>query len=128
MASHGFSLRAAAVRADVDAPEEQRGGVFATVRGAVTFLLDDEATAWFNPQPGTDGIDHRPHPSVEDFVCGCGTIYCMSVEGKGSTAGLVTAMTIAVSDAAERYAAQCPGGRLPIPLVMPLDETAKVCI
>ncbi len=52
----------------------------------------------------------------------------MSVEGKGSTAGLVTAMTIAVSDAAERYAAQCTGGRLPIPLVMPLDETANVCV
>lgn len=125
---HGYPFHAAAVRADVAAPEEQRGGVFATVRGTINFLINGEAQPWFTPRPGPDGIDHRPHFSVDDFVRGSGTVYCMSVEGKGSTAGLVTAMTIAISDAAERWAARNAGGRLPIPLVMPLDETANVCV
>ena len=56
-----------------------------------------------------------------------GTLYSLSKEGAGTAGPLVTALTVAVVEAAEDYATTCPGGRLPIPLVGVLDEAANVC-
>jgi type IV secretory pathway TraG/TraD family ATPase VirD4 len=39
----------------------------------------------------------------------------------------VTALTVAVTEAAEQLAKQSPGGRLPVPMVAVLDEAANVC-
>jgi len=39
----------------------------------------------------------------------------------------VTALTVAICEAAEERAKVSPGGRLPIPLVVVLDEAANVC-
>lgn len=56
-----------------------------------------------------------------------GTLYSLSKEGRGSAGPLVTALTVAVTEAAEQLAKTSPGGRLPVPLVAVLDEAANVC-
>ena len=56
-----------------------------------------------------------------------GTLYSLSKEGRGSAGPLVTALTVAICEAAEERAKRSPGGRLPVPLVAVLDEAANVC-
>ena len=55
------------------------------------------------------------------------TLYLHSKEGQGSSAGLVTALAMALCDAAEQRAKRSPGGRLAVPLVGVLDEAANIC-
>lgn len=54
-------------------------------------------------------------------------LYCVSKERRGITAGLVTALTVAVAAAAEKLGERSPRGRLPVPMVLVLDEAANVC-
>jgi type IV secretory pathway TraG/TraD family ATPase VirD4 len=61
------------------------------------------------------------------FVRGAGTLYSLSKEGRGSAGPLVTALTVAVTEAAEDLAKRSPGGRLRVPMVCVLDEAANVC-
>ena len=58
---------------------------------------------------------------------GTDTLYLHSKEGQGSSAGLVTALAMALCDAAEQLAKRSPGGRLAVPLVGVLDEAANIC-
>jgi type IV secretory pathway TraG/TraD family ATPase VirD4 len=64
----------------------------------------------------------------DDFVrSGAGTIYSLSKEGRGNAGPLVTALTVAITEAAEDLAKTSPGGRLRTPMVAVLDEAANVC-
>ena len=56
-----------------------------------------------------------------------GTLYSLSKEGQGTAGPLVTALTVAVVEAAEELAARSAGGRLSTPLLGVLDEAANVC-
>ena len=55
------------------------------------------------------------------------TLYSLSKEGRGTAGPLVTALTVAIVEAAEELAAASPGGRLGTPLLGVLDEAANVC-
>lgn len=61
------------------------------------------------------------------FVRDGGTLYSLSKEGDGTAGPLVTALTVAVIEAAEELATTQPGGRLIVPMVGVLDEAANVC-
>jgi hypothetical protein len=77
----------------------------------VTYSLGN---SWGKPQlraPGNSGAQFVP----EDFVRGKGTLYSLSREGVGTAGPLVTALTVAVVEAAEKYATSQPGGRLATP-------------
>jgi TraM recognition site of TraD and TraG len=65
--------------------------------------------------------------TVAAFVQSGDTLYLHSKEGQGSSAGLVTALAMALCDAAEQLAKCSPGGRLAVPLVGVLDEAANIC-
>jgi type IV secretory pathway TraG/TraD family ATPase VirD4 len=122
----GYPLSAAAVSGVINAPEKQRGGIYGTAQQIVSFLINHEATAWVTPPPASKSgtvREFRPY----DFVRGKGTLYSLSKEGRGSAGPLVTALTVAVTEAAEDYAKVSPGGRLPVPMVAVLDEAANVC-
>jgi len=54
------------------------------------------------------------------------TLFLVSKEGRGSLAPLTTALAAAVCEAAETLSTRS-GGRLPVPLVLLLDEVANVC-
>ena len=122
---HGLRLMAASVMGEIDAPVEQRGGVYGTAERILAFLRDPAIAAWCCP---TRERDRRPQLDLDRFVRdGVDTLYLLSKEGRGSQSGLVTALAMALCDAAETYARSCPDGRLPTPLVGVLDEAANIC-
>jgi TraM recognition site of TraD and TraG len=121
---HGLELAAASVLDNIHSPFEQRGGVYGTARQILSFLRDPDVARWVTPHPGHDP---RPQLDLHAFVHSFDTLYLHSKEGQGSSAGLITALAMALCDAAEQHAKRCPAGRLPTPLVGVLDEAANIC-
>ena len=122
---HDFTLTADQVAGVIDAPEKQRGGVYGTAMQMASCLTNRQVARWVTPQGGTDS---RPQFHPEDFVrADGGTLYSLSKEGRGTAGPLVTALTVAVVEAAEELAAHSPGGRLATPLLGVLDEAANIC-
>jgi len=121
--AHGFPLTADQVAGVVMAPEKQRGGIFGTAQQMAACLTNRQIAAWITPQDA----DVRPQLDPAAFVRQGGTLYSLSREGRGTAGPLVTALTVAVVEAAEELATRSPGGRLPVPLLGVLDEAANVC-
>lgn len=119
----GYPLIAQTVAGVVDAPDRQRGGVYGTARQMASALTGRAITTWITP-PTHGGVPEF-HPDA--FIAGTGTLYSLSREGQGTAGPLVTALTVAVTEAAEKKARRSPGGRLATPLVVVLDEAANVC-
>lgn len=120
----GYSLQADGVAGVVNAPDKQRAGVFGTARQMLACLTNRSIAPWITP---LGPHDPRPHFDPYAFARGGHTLYSLSKEGVGTAGPLVTALTVAVVEAAEDIAAASPGGRLPIPLLGVLDEVANVC-
>ncbi len=121
---HGFTLTADQVAGVIDAPEKQRGGVYGTAQQMASCLTNRQVAAWVTPRGAADA---RPHFDPVSFVRDGGTLYSLSKEGRGTAGPLVTALTVAVVEAAEDLAARSAGGRLATPMVCVLDEAANVC-
>ena len=120
---HDYEMLSDTVIARLREPEKQRAGVFGTALEMVSSLTDRNVGKWITPGPGP----RRPEFDPEMFVRGLGTLYSLSREGEGTAGPLVTALTVAVAEAAEQYASSQPGGRLKRPLLGVLDEAANVC-
>ncbi len=121
----GHTAVADAVRAVVTAPDRQRAGVYGTALQMVACLTNPTTTRWVTPPTDPDTRARRFTPAA--FVTSRDTLYSLSREGRGSAGALVTALTVAVTQAAETHATTCPGGRLRVPLTGVLDEAANVC-
>lgn len=111
---------------------DQRDGYRAEAMSFVEVLMFDESTKWVMPSEGREAFD------IEAFVrSGCvdtpglprrpQTLFMLSKEGSGACPQYVTALTVAITQTAERLATQCSGGRLDVPLYAVLDEAANVC-
>lgn len=122
--STGFSAMADMVAAHVNSPDRQRAGTYSTASGMAQCLRTGAIAAWITPQ---GAADPRPRFNPHDFVRSTDTLYLLSKEGAGTATPIVTALTAATIDAAEKYATSQPGGRLHVPLVGILDEAANVC-
>lgn len=120
----GYDLTADQVRGVITAPEKQRGGIYGTAQQMASCLTNRQVAAWVNPQGNPD---LRPQFDPAAFVRDGGTLYSLSKEGRGTAGPLVTALTVAVVEAAEELAAGSAGGRLSVPLLGVLDEAANVC-
>jgi len=120
----GYDLTADQVRGVITAPEKQRGGIYGTAQQMASCLTNRQVAAWVNPQGEPD---LRPQFDAAAFVRDGGTLYSLSKEGRGTAGPLVTALTVAVVEAAEELAAGSAGGRLSVPLLGVLDEAANVC-
>ena len=79
---------------------------------------------WVTPHGQRDA---RLQLDLHAFVHSFDTLYLHSKEGQGSSAGLITALAMALCDAAEQHAKRCTAGRLPTPLVGVLDEAVNIC-
>jgi type IV secretory pathway TraG/TraD family ATPase VirD4 len=123
-ATPGLQLSADALAGVINAPDKQRAGVYGTAQQSAQFLINRKVTRWVIPNGPND---NRPQFNPHQFVREGGTLYSLSKEGAGTAGPLVTALTVAVVEAAEDYAKTCPMGRLPNPLVGVLDEAANVC-
>jgi hypothetical protein len=105
-------------------PDRQRGGVYGTAARMASCLTNTRVATWITRPAGRD---RRPAFDPQAFVRGDQVLYSLSREGEGSAGALVTALTVAVCEAAETLAAASPGGRLATPLTAVLDEAANVC-
>jgi hypothetical protein len=141
---HDYPLLADGLQAVVNSPEKQRAGIYGTAQQITSFMTNREAMRWVCPEPGDTATSSTsassPNPWVtsaapagrpefvpDAFVRSSDTLYSLSKEGRGSAGPLVTALTVAVCEAAEKLAIVSSGGRLPVPLVAVLDEAANVC-
>ena len=122
--AHDFPLTADQVAGVIDAPDRQRGGVYGTAQQFASCLTNRQLAAWVTPR---GAADDRPQFDPTSFVRDGGTLYSLSKEGHGTAGPLVTALTVAVVEAAEELASRSAGGRLTTPLLGVLDEAANVC-
>jgi type IV secretory pathway TraG/TraD family ATPase VirD4 len=120
----GHDLPAEALESAIRLTPKQRDGVFGTALEMASFLRNAQVLPWVTPA----GIpDSRPQFDPAAFVRSRQTLYLISREGRGSARALTAALTVAVVEAAEDFAATQARGRLAIPLTCVLDEAANVC-
>ncbi len=103
--------------------EKQRDGVIGTASKMVTWLTNETLLPWITP---TGPDDARPQFDPEAFVRTTQSLFLVSKEGHGTTRAATVALTVATVTAAERLGARSPRGRLPIPMMVVLDEAANV--
>jgi type IV secretory pathway TraG/TraD family ATPase VirD4 len=123
----GYPLVADDVESASRTSPRQRDGVYATARKMAACVRSSRVDRWVTPTGGDAAADPRPRLDPDAFVRGTDTLYSLSMEGEGTAAPLVTALTVAIVEAAERLARTQPGGRLATPLLCVLDEAANVC-
>ena len=110
----------------LNSADKQRSGVYGTAIKNAACLKDPKVTRWVTP-PTSGELGKRRQFVPADYVRSMDTLYLVSREGRGSAGALVTALTVAISEAAENLAMQSPGGRLARPLLEVLDEAANIC-
>ncbi|MFF4644370.1 type IV secretory system conjugative DNA transfer family protein [Streptomyces sp. NPDC001389] len=120
----GHLMPADALNGVITAPDKQRSGIYGVAQQMASCLINPEVNKWVSPLGPTDG---RPEFDPHEFVRTRSTLYSLSREGSDSAGPLVTALTVAVVEAAEEYATTQRGGRLSLPMVGVLDEAANVC-
>ncbi|MFD3431273.1 type IV secretory system conjugative DNA transfer family protein [Nocardia fluminea] len=120
----GFGLLAGALSDQYYSPSKQRSGVFSTAKKMAACLKYERIRPWVTPP--AKGERPRRSFKVADFVTSRDTLYPLSKEGKGSAGPLVTAMCAAVAAAGDAEGTRHPGGRLPVPLLIVLDEAANI--
>ncbi|MFE7800239.1 type IV secretory system conjugative DNA transfer family protein [Nocardia sp. NPDC057440] len=103
-----------------NADPRTKSGIFGTAKKMIRCLQLSNVHSWILPGDNREQFDELA------FIEGNGTLYSLSLEGRGSAAPLVSALTEAVIDVAMRKASLSPGGRLPIPMLAVLDEAANV--
>lgn len=119
---HGFDEMASQLKADRDLTAKQLDGLVGTARGILSFLREPRFREWITPQPGRSEFD----PAT--FVTTSDTLLLLSKNEAGSSGrAIITALTMAVTDAGIRRAQREPGGRLSRPLLLMLDEAANIC-
>ncbi|MFE6824943.1 type IV secretory system conjugative DNA transfer family protein [Streptomyces sp. NPDC057690] len=119
----GHAMSADGLAGVLNAPDKQRSGIYGVAQQMASCLVNPEVNRWVTPPADEYAGEFDPHA----FVRTGGTLYSLSREGRDSAGPLVTALTVAVVEAAEEYATTQRGGRLPLPLVGVLDEAANVC-
>ena len=117
----GEPIYAQSLRDLIDTTHVTKSGIYASATQMVSFVLNAPAMEWTRPGAGRREFD----PAL--FVSTTQTLYCLSQEGPSSPTPLVTALTVAVIEAAQEHAKNQPAGRLALPMLVELDEAANVC-
>ncbi|MFE3060380.1 type IV secretory system conjugative DNA transfer family protein [Nocardia sp. NPDC059239] len=120
----GFPLVSSALSDQYSSPVEQRGGVFSTAKKMAMCLQFEDIRPWVTPP--VEGEKPRRAFDVEAFVRSRDTLYPLSMEDEGSAGPLVTALCAAIADAGATEGGKHPRGRLPVPLLLVLDEAANI--
>ncbi|MEU5959208.1 TraM recognition domain-containing protein [Streptomyces sp. NPDC047525] len=121
-----YEMAAESLSGALNLTERQRSGVYGGAQTILAFLEEPKITRWAVAPVAADLGKRQPF-SPQDFVRSTDTLYLVSREGEGSAAALVTALTVAICEAAEQYAMRSPNGRLPRTLLAVLDEAANIC-
>ncbi|MTE14980.1 type IV secretory system conjugative DNA transfer family protein [Nocardia aurantiaca] len=118
--SYGMHYMAGGLAGQYNLDVRTRDGIFGGAKAMIRVLKFPHVTPWIIPGGNRVAFDEL------DFIERNGTLYSLSLEGRGSAAPLVSALTEAVIDVATSKASRSPGGRLPVPLLAALDEAANV--
>jgi type IV secretory pathway TraG/TraD family ATPase VirD4 len=111
---------ATAVEGVLGQPDKMRGSTYGTAQRMARALVNPSLLAWVTPTPELPVCDPSAFPASSE------TLYALSREGEGSGGPFVAALTAHVCEAAERLAAGTPLGRLPVPMIVELDEAANI--
>ncbi|MFG2447574.1 type IV secretory system conjugative DNA transfer family protein [Nocardia fluminea] len=103
--------------------EKTRSGVFTTAKKMAAVLRYARIERWVTP--AGPGEAPREAFNVDKFVTSKETLYLLSGEKKGSAGPLITALAAAVAEAGAEEGNR-HGGRLPVPLLIVLDEAANI--
>ncbi|WP_459963957.1 type IV secretory system conjugative DNA transfer family protein [Nocardia sp. IFM 10818] len=114
-----FGTAATALSKFIGYSPRQKDGLFGTAKKMTNILSRPSVSRWVS------ATTQRPEFDPRAFVETPSTLYVLSMEGVDSAGALATALVWAVCDVAERYGEAC-GGRMPVPMVVPLDELANV--
>ncbi|MFE6767265.1 type IV secretory system conjugative DNA transfer family protein [Streptomyces sp. NPDC057689] len=98
--------------------DKTRQSVYATAQRMAGALAYDELLEWTS-KPGVRRFDAEAFVESEDLLI------LLSKDGVGSAGAILTALVRAICKTGERLA-QRSGGRLPVPLVIELDECANI--
>lgn len=121
---HGHDLLAAGLSDQYYAPDKQRSGVFSTAKKMAAALKFAHITPWITAPAA--GEEPRKEFKVSEFVGSRDTLFPLSEEGKGSAGPLLVALCHAVNKESKVVASRSPGGRLPVPMTLVLDEAANI--
>lgn len=124
LTEHGYTVYAKAIISRMNAAPDERSGVYSTAALGAEFLANQAVQPWVMKQ-GED--DDRPHFDPAEFVRSTQSLYLLSEQGDGSAGTVVTALTVAVLEATKEYGKTQYLGRLPVPMLVMLDEAANVC-
>lgn len=116
---HGHTGPAQALEGMREQPDKTRGSNGASAQRMAAALTHDRLRAWVEP-----GSARRF--DAEAFVRSNDTLIMLSHEDGGAVRGYVSALVDSVVRAAERVASATNNGRLPLPLVVDLDECGNV--
>ncbi|NKY51157.1 type IV secretory system conjugative DNA transfer family protein [Nocardia vermiculata] len=116
----GHHLVASGLAQQYNTAERVRDSIFGTAKKMVRCLKLSNVHQWVTPGGDRHQFDEW------DFLDRNSTLYCLSLEGRGSAGPLVSALTEAVVDVAMRKATHQYLGRLDIPLLAVLDEAANI--
>ncbi len=116
----GYSGPVAALRGLAKQPERTRGSVFATAQRMASAMVHDHIMAWATATPGVPAFD----PAV--FVTSNDTLILLTQEKAGPLAAFVSGLVTQISHAAVAEAGRHSSERLPVPMIMDLDECGNV--
>ncbi|MFD4357510.1 type IV secretory system conjugative DNA transfer family protein [Nocardia sp. NPDC058518] len=120
----GYDLVAGALSDQYNAPDKQRSGIFSTAKKMASCLQYAHVRPWVCPP--AKGERNRREFKVDEFVRSRDTLYPLSKEGPGSGGPLVAAMCEAITFAGAQLGTRYPNGRMPVPLLVVLDEAANI--
>ncbi len=116
----GYTGPVAALRGLAKQPERTRGSVFATAQRMASAMVHDHLMAWATPTPGVPVFD------AARFAVSSDTLILLTKDKAGPLAAFVSALVTQVAEAAVSEAGRHRSERLPVPMVMDLDECGNV--
>ncbi|MBF6170289.1 type IV secretory system conjugative DNA transfer family protein [Nocardia blacklockiae] len=120
--AYGLNFTASGLAQQYNAEGRTKSGIFGTAKKMIRCLKLSNVHPWVARGNG----DSRYQLDEREFLTGNWTLYCLSLEGRGSAGPLVSALTEAVIERAMYEGSLSRGGRLPIPLLAVLDEAANI--
>lgn len=120
LANAGYRGPVAALRGLAEQPDRTRGSVFATAQRMAEPMEHDHLMRWAVATPGVPVFD----PAA--FVTSTDTLIILTKDKAGPLAAFVSALVTQTITAGVAAATRSPSGRLPLPLIMDLDECGNV--
>lgn len=120
--SNGYVDMSVQLDSDRRLTAKQLDGLVGTASAVMAFLREPSLTPWITPDPQRRAFD------AQEFVRSNDTLILLSQkEDQSPSRAIVTALTMAVSDAGVALARESRGGRLERPMLFMLDEAANIC-